>query len=69
MNEKVLELAQGLKVDSEGVIKDFNNGYVDLEFAKGCVISNDLTLDNIEELWDLDLSKYRISLNFAKLKP
>lgn len=63
---KVLKLVQKIKETSEATIQDFYNGHIDLEFVKGCVINSDCILDDIEELWDLDLTEYRTNLNFTK---
>lgn len=68
MDDKILKLVQRLKRDSEGAIRDFQNGHTDLEFAIGCVLGNDLTLDDIEEIWNLDLTEYKVGLDFARNK-
>ncbi len=66
MNDEILKLITKIKTESDKVIKDFYNGYIDLEFASGCVINSNTILDDIEELWDLDLTKYRTNLEFTK---
>lgn len=54
----IYALADKIKMDCIAIKKDYERDIISKDFMDGVLISCKLTLEDIEEMWDVDLSEY-----------
>lgn len=58
--DKIYKLAEKIINDCRMVKRDYERDIVTKEFYNGIIISSQIILEDIEKLWDIDLSIYYV---------
>ena len=57
---EVFKLAKKMNIEASRIKNDYINSAISLEFRDGVLISMQVTLEEMEEIWDVNLSNYYI---------
>ena len=55
---RVYDLAEWIKNDCLQLHKDYKNGHMSREIYNGSITDSQVTLDKMEEIWDVNLDEY-----------
>jgi hypothetical protein len=64
MDNKVFKLAEKIKQDNLQLYEDYKNGHHTLDFFKGCIIDSVVVLDEMSQIWDVNLDDYYIDVEY-----
>lgn len=64
--EKVYRLAEMIRKECKRVVSDYKKERLSINFTDGVVINSYLTLKYMEEIWNIDLSKYNLGINIPE---
>jgi len=67
MDNRVFQLAEKIKQDMLDLYKDYKDNHITKEFISACIVNSQVILDNMVEIWEVNLDEYYNKIDSIKL--